>query len=117
MKRFESDYATRTAEKRKLRIYATDPMSGRRAPYRITEVENEPDLSVGPVGEIVEVIDYDGWNKKFYRAVDLNHPALLIEAGLAPSESDPRFHQTDGLCGGHEGRRKRKTSTREADQF
>lgn len=93
MKRFESDYATRTAEKRKLRIYATDPMSGRRAPYRITEVENEPDLSVGPVGEIVEVIDYDGWNKKFYRAVDLNHPALVIEAGLAPSESDPRFHQ------------------------
>lgn len=94
MKRFESDYATRTAEKRKLRIYATDPMSGRRAPYRITvEVDNEPDLSVGPVGEIVEVIDYDGWNKKFYRAVDLNDPALLMEAGLAPSESDPRFHQ------------------------
>ncbi|WP_428411616.1 hypothetical protein [Pararhizobium sp.] len=94
MKRFESDYATRTAEKRKLRIYATDPMSGRRAPYRITvEVDNEPELAEGPVGEIVEVIDYDGWNKKFYRAVNLNDPALLMEAGLAPSESDPRFHQ------------------------
>ncbi|AJD43589.1 hypothetical protein C9413_26310 [Rhizobium sp. SEMIA 4085] len=94
MKRFVSDYATRAAEKRKLRIYATDPMSGRRAPYRITvEVDNEPELSPGPVGEIVEVIDYDGWNKKFYGAVDLNDPALLMESGLAPSESDPRFHQ------------------------
>ncbi|MES0175370.1 hypothetical protein [Mesorhizobium sp. M0006] len=94
MKRFESEYATRAAEKRKLRIYATDPMSGRRAPYRITiEIENEPDLMSGPSGTLIEVIDYDGWNRKFYKAVNLNEPALLMEGGLAPSESDPRFHQ------------------------
>ncbi|RVJ72549.1 hypothetical protein CN168_26755 [Sinorhizobium medicae] len=94
MKRFETDYATRAAQKRKLRIYATDPMSGRRAPYRITiDVENEPNLRQGPSGELIEVVDYDGWNQTFYRAVNLNDPALLMEGGLPPSESDPRFHQ------------------------
>jgi hypothetical protein len=94
MKRFKSDYATRSAEKRKLRIYATDPMSGRRAPYRITiDIENERNLAPGPSGDLIEVIDYDGWNKTYYSAVDLNEPTLLMEAGLPPSESDPRFHQ------------------------
>jgi hypothetical protein len=94
MKRFQTDYATRGAAKRRLRIYATDPMSGRRAPYRISiDVENEPNLTPGPSGELIEVVDYDGWNQNFYRAVDLNEPALLMEGGLPPSESDPRFHQ------------------------
>ncbi|MER8886812.1 hypothetical protein [Mesorhizobium sp. M0816] len=94
MKRFQTDYATRAAERRRLRIYATDPMSGRRAPYRIAiDVENEPNLRPGPSGELIEVVDYDGWNQIFYRAVDLNDPALLMEGGLPPSESDPRFHQ------------------------
>ena len=94
MKRAETDYARRAAERRKLRIYATDPMSGRRAPYRISiEVENEIGLAPGPSGETIEVIDYDGWNKTFYSPVDLNETALLMEDGLAQSESDPRFHQ------------------------
>ena len=94
MKRYESDYANRDAEKRRLRIYATDPMSGRRAPYRIAiEVDNEPDLMPGPRGSVIEVHDYDAWNNQYYSSVDLNHPALLIEGGLPPSESDPRFHQ------------------------
>lgn len=93
MKRYQSDYATRAAEKRKLRIYATDPMSGRRAPYRITiEVRNEA-LTPGPRGSVVEVHDYDGTRQKYYSPVNLDDPALLMEAGLAPSESDPRFHQ------------------------
>jgi hypothetical protein len=94
VKRYEADYANRGAEKRRLRIYATDPMSGRRAPYRITiEVDNEPDLKPGPRGSIIEVHDYDAWNKQYYANVDLNEPALLMEGGLPPSESDPRFHQ------------------------
>jgi hypothetical protein len=93
MKQYQSDYATRAAEKRKLRIYATDPMSGRRAPYRITiEVRNEA-LTPGPRGSVVEVHDYDGTRQKYYSPVNLDDPALLMEAGLAPSESDPRFHQ------------------------
>lgn len=94
MKRAQTDYATRAAERRKLRIYATDPMSGRRAPYRITiEVENEVNLDTGPSDETVEVIDYDGWNQTFCSPVNLNETALLMEGGLAQSESDPRFHQ------------------------
>ncbi|MER8733481.1 hypothetical protein NKJ46_32860 [Mesorhizobium sp. M0166] len=94
MKQYESDYANRDAERRRLRIYATDPMSGRRAPYRIAiEVDNEPDLMPGPRGSIIEVHDYDGWNNQYYASVNLNDPALLMEGGLPPSESDPRFHQ------------------------
>jgi hypothetical protein len=94
VKRIDSDYAKRSAEKRRLRIYATDPMTGRRAPFRIAiEIDNEPGLLPGPRGDIVEVFDYDGWNDQYYSAVDLNDQALLMEGGLAPSESDPRFHQ------------------------
>jgi hypothetical protein len=94
VKRNQSDYATRDPEKRRLRIYATDPMSGRRAPYRITiEIPNEIDLETGPRGQLVEVYDYDAWNERFYASVDLNERPLLMEAGLPQSESDPRFHQ------------------------
>ena len=94
MKRYQSDYAMRAADKRRLRIYATDPMSGRRAPYRISiDIDNEPDLRSGPRGALVEVFDYDAWNQQYYPSVNLNEPALLMEGGLAPSESDPRFHQ------------------------
>jgi hypothetical protein len=94
MKRNQSDYATRDPDKRRLRIYATDPMTGRRAPYRITiEIPNEIDLERGPRGQLVEVYDYDAWNERFYASVDLNERPLLMEAGLPQSESDPRFHQ------------------------
>jgi hypothetical protein len=93
-KRYQSAYATRVAQRRKLRIYATDPMSGRRSPYRIAiDIENEPNLQRGARGSIVEVWDYDGVRDRYYAPVDLNDPALLMEGGLAPSESDPRFHQ------------------------
>jgi hypothetical protein len=69
-------------------------MSGRRSPYRIAiDIENEPNLQRGPHGSIVEVWDYDGVHDRYYAPVDLNDNALLMEAGLAPSESDPRFHQ------------------------
>ena len=95
MKRNQSDYATRDPEKRRLRIYATDPMSGRRAPYRITiEIPNEVDLETGPRGQLVEVYDYDAWNERFYASVNLNERPLLMEAGLPQSEvRNPRFHQ------------------------
>ena len=88
------EHTERAADKRRLRIYATDPMSGRRAPYRISiDIDNEPDLKRGPRGALVEVFDYDGWNQQFYPPVNLNEPRVLMEGGLAPSESDPRFHQ------------------------
>ncbi len=47
----------------------------------------------GPVGEYVEVLDYDPTVSKFYEPVDLNDPYILAQDGLAPSESNPQFHQ------------------------
>jgi pimeloyl-ACP methyl ester carboxylesterase len=50
-------------------------------------------LQPGPVGEYLEVVDYDPANGCFYPPVDLNHPNLLAQDGYPLSESDPRFHQ------------------------
>src|SRR5205823_4799618 len=50
-------------------------------------------LEPGPVGKRLAVIDYDATNEQFYEPVDLDHHSVLINNGLDPSESDPRFHQ------------------------
>jgi hypothetical protein len=77
-----------------LNIYATDPMSGRRPRYRtVIDINHEPTLERGPSGAVVEVVDYDAEHKRFYVSVDLNENSLLMGNGLAPNESDPRFHQ------------------------
>lgn len=47
----------------------------------------------GPVGEYVEVIDFDPTVGRFYEPVDLNHSYALAMDGLDPSESNPQFHQ------------------------
>ena len=81
------------AVRRPLKIFASDPLLGRTFGNRAQiEVANEK-LSPGPVGPRVEVIDYDGARGCFYEAVDLNNAAVLMQSGLDPSESDPRFHQ------------------------
>lgn len=81
-------------ERRRLKIYAGDPMSGRRASQRITiDIENEPNLQLGPQGEIVQVIDYDGRYECYYDPVDLDKPSILMGNGLEPNEEDPQFHQ------------------------
>src|SRR6266851_9226673 len=68
-------------------------MLGRTAGNRITiDVANEG-LNKGPAGRWVVVIDYDGGHSRFYPPVDLNDPAVLMQGGLDPTESDPRFHQ------------------------
>lgn len=93
-KRVQTSRVTRSPARRNLRIYASDPMAGRQARYRISiDIENEPELRPGPQGEVVEVIDYDGVYDRYYEPVNLNDPALLMGDGLEPSESDPRFHQ------------------------
>jgi hypothetical protein len=80
--------------RRLLKIYAFDPMLGRVPVNRIAiDIPNDPFLKAGPRDTRIEVIDYDGVNKCFYPAVDLNEPALLIQNGMDPTESDPRFHQ------------------------
>ncbi len=50
-------------------------------------------LGPGPVGEYVEVVDRDPASNAFYAPIDLNDPRLLAQQGLAPSESNPQFHQ------------------------
>jgi hypothetical protein len=50
-------------------------------------------LAPGPVGEYLEVIDYDPASKCFYEPVDLDDPRLLARDGHAPSEGAPQFHQ------------------------
>jgi hypothetical protein len=82
---------------RPIRVYAYDPAVG----ARLDTVDiNEAVLKVrwesvspGPIGEYVEVIDVDPTSKCCYAPVDLDHPFLLAQAGLAPSESNPQFHQ------------------------
>jgi hypothetical protein len=79
--------------RRPLKIFAYDPMLGRLPLHRVTvDVLNEP-LKPGPRGSRLHVIDYDGVAGCFYEPVDLDDPAILMQAGLDPTEFDPRFHQ------------------------
>jgi hypothetical protein len=50
-------------------------------------------LEIGPVGEYVEVVDYDPATGCFYLPVDLNDGNVLAQDGLAPDEGNPQFHQ------------------------
>jgi hypothetical protein len=83
---------------RKLRGYAFDPSLSLKIDtalindlvYKITWEEQ---LKPGPVGEYIEVVDFDPTAKKFYRPVSLNDQYVLAQDGLTPSESDPQFHQ------------------------
>ena len=90
--------------KRRLRVYALDPSLGRRLassalretvltlPWDDVPAAREA-LKPGPVGEYLEVVDVDPASGKVYDPVDLNHPYLLAQDGLAPSEGNPQFHQ------------------------
>ena len=83
---------------RKLRGYAFDPslsleMDTADVNEVVYKIRWENDLRDGPVGEYLEVVDYDPSSNVFYHPVDLNHPYLLAQDGLAPSESNPQFHQ------------------------
>jgi hypothetical protein len=89
MKRALSEYAMSPPVRRPLKIFSTDPMLGRTSGNRISiEIANEP-LQPGPVGSRLEVIDYDGGHDRFYPPVNLDDPAILMQGGLDPTESDP----------------------------
>jgi hypothetical protein len=82
---------------RRLRGYALDPGLAQQfetAPVsQVTfKIPWEP-LEPGPVGEYLEVIDYDPAGKCFYEPVSLDDPFLLAQSGLPPSEGTPQFHQ------------------------
>lgn len=79
--------------RRPLRVFAFDPMRAGGGLGAVTiDVENEP-LTWGPTGDRVRVVDYDATRGVYYEPVNLDDPAILMQAGLAPSEPDPRFHQ------------------------
>lgn len=87
---------------RRLRVFSFDPLFateldalgveqiGLELPWDFADGDH---LKPGPVGEYLEVVDHDPATGCFYPPVDLNHPHVLAQGGLAPSEGDPRFHQ------------------------
>lgn len=82
---------------RKLRGFALDPSLATELETAAVSVitfrvpwEN---LSPGPVGEYLEVVDFDPGSDCFYEPVRLDDPKLLAQDGLAPSEGTPQFHQ------------------------
>jgi hypothetical protein len=82
---------------RRLRGYAFDPSLATQldtAPVsEITYIVPWEPIEPGPIGEYVEVVDFDPPSDCFYAPVDLNRSAILAEDGLAPSEGNPQFHQ------------------------
>jgi hypothetical protein len=82
---------------RKLRGYAFDPSLSltmdtcgiNNIVYKVAWEE----LTPGPIGEYIEVIDFDPTVNQFYTPVDLNDIFILAQDGLEPSESNPLFHQ------------------------
>lgn len=90
---YELSTATLSPTQRPLKVYAFDPSAGHFLgnDMRIA-VRYEP-LEPGPIGERFAVIDYDGGNRTYYTPVDLDAPNILIQGGIDPTESDPRFHQ------------------------
>jgi len=78
---------------RPLTVYAFDPSLGRRLNNYMTIKAPYESLEAGPIGRKLAVIDYDISNKRYYDAIDLDDPFVLMRAGLEPSEADPRFHQ------------------------
>ncbi len=83
---------------RRLRVFAFDPSLSR---YFDTAAVNEITVNLpwkyplpaGPVDEYLEVVDVDPASQMAYVPVYLDDPLLLAQDGLAPSESNPQFHQ------------------------
>ena len=84
--------------RRRLRAFAFDPnLSYRIETHDVNQVTIqlpwEESLELGPVDDYLAVVDLDPASKAFYAPVDLNHPDLLAQDGLPPSEGNPQFHQ------------------------
>jgi hypothetical protein len=90
-------YAPPKPAYRNLQAFAFDPSLAMKIDTAPTNAVTLPcvweQLEPGPVGEYLEVIDYDPASGVFYPPVDLEHPHLLASDGLSPSEGNPQFHQ------------------------
>jgi hypothetical protein len=90
--------------RRPLRIYSFDPMLAntleRVGPGVVTvDIPWEP-LAAGPTGARIIVTDYDSGRRigekptpGYYQPIELDRTRIAIQAGLPPSETDPRFAQ------------------------
>ncbi len=82
---------------RYLRGYSLDPgFSTRLDTAGINEVVYRvpfEDLAPGPVGEYIEVLDFDPASDCWYEPVDLSDERIASQHGIAPSEGSPQFHQ------------------------
>jgi hypothetical protein len=78
---------------RPLRIYTLDPTASRLDGAVATLNVPFERLSSGPVGSILEVVDWDETTGQVNKPVDLDDPRILIESGRVPSPSDPMFRQ------------------------
>jgi hypothetical protein len=83
---------------RRLRGYSFDPslsvqLDTALVNEAVFKIRWEENLDKGPVGEYLEVIDYDPASNCFYAPVNLNDRHILAQDGLMPSESNPQFHQ------------------------
>ena len=82
---------------RYLRGYSLDPgFSTRLDTAGINEVVYRVPferLAPGPVGEYIEVMDFDPASGTWYEPVDLGAEQIASQHGLAPSEGNPQFHQ------------------------
>jgi len=80
---------------RALRVFAVDPgmesdLGARVANETVLEIPWE-ELSPGPCGEYLEIVDDDDHGCRRYAPLDLDDPALLSQAGLTPSDGNPQF--------------------------
>lgn len=81
-------------QRRRLRAYAFDPMSTRLSGRQLTlDIPYEPNLTRGPTGKLLQVVDYDASRDAWYYPINLNDRILLAQDGMSPSERDPRTHQ------------------------
>ena len=72
---------------RPLKIFSRDPSTSRlEGSIATVEVPYEP-LAPGPIGRVFRVLDVP------YRMVDLDEREVMLNDGVEPSQSDPRFHQ------------------------
>lgn len=90
---------------RRLRGYAFDPSLSlqletavvNETVYKVRweEESSLPDdgFMPGPIGEYLEIVDFDPASDCYYEPVNLNNPHILAQDGLYPSEGNPQFHQ------------------------
>lgn len=82
---------------RKLRAFTFDPSLSLKLDTSVINniVYKVPweTLKPGPVGEYIEVVDFDPSSNCFYKPVNLDDPYTLAQDGLDPAESNPQFHQ------------------------